>query len=56
VIERRTQDVGRERQRAAARQTLYQRKVDQAYEDWARQLRDRAYVEVRLGGANSKPD
>ena len=48
VVERRTQDVGRERQRAEARQTLFQRKVDQAYEDWARQLRDKAYVEIRL--------
>ncbi|WP_345251747.1 peptidylprolyl isomerase [Pigmentiphaga soli] len=45
---RRTQDVARDRQRAAARQALFQRKVDQAYEDWARQLRDRAYVENRL--------
>ncbi|OJW87346.1 MAG: hypothetical protein BGO71_28525 [Burkholderiales bacterium 67-32] len=48
VVERRTQDVGRERQRAEARQTLFQRKLDQAYEDWARQLRDKAYVELRL--------
>ncbi len=48
VVERRTQDVGRERQRAEARQTLFQRKLDQAYEDWARQLRDKAYVEFRL--------
>lgn len=48
VVERRTQDVGRERQRAEARKTLFQRKVDQAYEDWARQLRDKAYVEIRL--------
>ncbi|WP_124081667.1 peptidylprolyl isomerase [Pigmentiphaga humi] len=48
VVERRTQDVSRERQRAAARQTLFQRKLDQAYEDWARQLRDKAYVEIRL--------
>jgi peptidyl-prolyl cis-trans isomerase SurA len=53
VTGRRTQDVGRERQRAAARQTLFQRKVDQQYEDWARQLRDRAYVEIRLGGTDA---
>ncbi len=56
VVERRTQDVGRERQRAAARQALFQRKVDQAYEDWARQLRDKAYVDVRLGNAPSPLD
>ncbi|MCK9507987.1 MAG: peptidylprolyl isomerase [Pigmentiphaga sp.] len=49
VEDRRTQDVGRERQRSAARQTLFQRKVDQKYEDWASALRDRAYVEIRLG-------
>lgn len=49
VEDRRTQDVGRERLRAAARQTLFQRKVDQKYEDWASALRDRAYVEIRLG-------
>lgn len=53
VTGRRTQDVGRERQRAAARQTLYQRKVEQQYEDWARQLRDRAYVEIRLGATDA---
>lgn len=55
VTGRRTQDVGRERQRAAARQAIYQRKVDQQYEDWARQLRDRAYVEVRLGPNTDAP-
>ncbi|MDX3904546.1 MAG: peptidylprolyl isomerase [Pigmentiphaga sp.] len=53
VVERRTQDIGRERQRAAARQALFQRKLDQAYEDWARQLRDKAYVEIRLGGESA---
>jgi peptidyl-prolyl cis-trans isomerase SurA len=31
-----------------ARQTLRERKADEAYEDWLRQLRDRAYVEYRL--------
>ena len=32
----------------AARQTLRERKADEAYQDWLRQLRDRAYVEYRL--------
>ncbi|WP_299450498.1 peptidylprolyl isomerase [uncultured Pigmentiphaga sp.] len=54
VIERRTQDVGRERQRQAARQALFQRKLDQLYEDWARELRDKAYVEIRLGDSPSE--
>jgi peptidyl-prolyl cis-trans isomerase SurA len=48
VIERGTQDVSKERRRLAARQTLRARKADEAYQEWVRQLRDRAYVEVRL--------
>ena len=47
VEERRQQDVGKERQRLTARQELRARKSDEAYEDWLRQLRDRAYVEYR---------
>jgi peptidyl-prolyl cis-trans isomerase SurA len=48
VLERGTQDVSKERRRLAARQTLRARKSDEAYQEWIRQLRDRAYVEVRL--------
>ena len=48
VLERRVQDVSSERQRAAARQILRERKLDEAYQDWLRQARDRAYVELRL--------
>ena len=48
VLERRVQDVSAERQRAAARQMLRERKLDEAYQDWLRQARDRAYVELRL--------
>ncbi|WP_291992183.1 peptidylprolyl isomerase [Candidatus Accumulibacter sp. ACC003] len=48
VLERRVQDVSNERQRSAARQTLRDRKRDEAYQDWLRQTRDRAYVELRL--------
>lgn len=48
VLERRLQDASRERQRLAARQALRERKADEAYQEWLRQLRDRAYVEVRL--------
>lgn len=48
VLERGTQDVSKERQRLTARQTLRARKSDEAYQEWVRQLRDRAYVEVRL--------
>lgn len=48
VIERRIQDVTDERKRNAARQALRQRKAEQSYEDWLRQLRDSTYVDYRL--------
>ncbi len=48
VVERRLQDVSSDRLRAAARQVLRERKLDEAYQDWLRQIRDRAYVEYRL--------
>ncbi|MCX7897365.1 MAG: peptidylprolyl isomerase [Rhodocyclaceae bacterium] len=48
VLERKTAVPGSERQRLLARQALRERKADEAYEDWLRQLRDRAYVEYRL--------
>jgi peptidyl-prolyl cis-trans isomerase SurA len=48
VLERGTQDVSKERRRLAARQTLRARKSDEAFQEWVRQLRDRAYIEVRL--------
>ncbi|MQY51488.1 molecular chaperone SurA [Rhodocyclus tenuis] len=48
VLERRVQDVSSDRQRMAARQALRERKFDDAYQDWLRQARDRAYVELRL--------
>ena len=48
VLERRVQDVSSDRQRAAARQVLRERRLDEAYQDWLRMARDRAYVEYRL--------
>jgi peptidyl-prolyl cis-trans isomerase SurA len=48
VLERGSQDVSKDRQRLAARQTLRARKSDEAYQEWVRQLRDRAYIEMRL--------
>lgn len=47
VMERRV-DVSQERVRQNARQALRERKADEAYQDWLRQMRDRAYVEYRL--------
>ncbi len=48
VIERRSQDMSREAARMKARQEIKARKADEAYQDWLRELRDRAYVEYRL--------
>ena len=48
VLERRVEDASPERQRLAARMALRERKSDEAYQDWLRQMRDRAYVEYRL--------
>ena len=48
VLERRDEDMSKERQRLSARQALRARKSDEAYQEWLRQLRDRAYVEYRL--------
>jgi peptidyl-prolyl cis-trans isomerase SurA len=47
VLERRTQDITAERQRQEARQAMRQRKSEEAFQDWVRQMRDRAYVEIK---------
>ena len=52
VLERRVQDVSDDRQRLMARQVLRERKMDEAYQDWLRQARDRAYVDLRLEDNN----
>ena len=46
----RTQDVTDENRRAQARQLITQRKSEEEYERFIRQLRNDAYVESRLGG------
>jgi peptidyl-prolyl cis-trans isomerase SurA len=48
VEQRRSADVSLERQRMQARLALRERKADEAYQEWLRQLRDRTYVELRL--------
>jgi peptidyl-prolyl cis-trans isomerase SurA len=48
VNERRTEAASTERARQQARQALRDRKSDEAYQDWLRQLRDRTYVEYRI--------
>lgn len=48
VLERRSADMSPERRRLQARQALRERKSEEAYQEWLRQLRDQAYVELRL--------
>ena len=48
VDARRKQDVTLERARFKLRNELKQRKAEEQYDDWLRQLRDRAHVEIRL--------
>jgi peptidyl-prolyl cis-trans isomerase SurA len=47
VLERKSEDVTKEKERTQARQVMRERKLQEAFEDWARQVRDRAYVEFR---------
>jgi peptidyl-prolyl cis-trans isomerase SurA len=51
VTDRRTDESPIERNRLAARQALRDRKGEEAYLEWIRQLRDRTYVEYRLDDA-----
>jgi peptidyl-prolyl cis-trans isomerase SurA len=48
VLGRRKQDISADRERTQAQLAIRQRKSDEAFQDWVRQTRDRAYVEVRL--------
>ncbi|HSY26099.1 MAG TPA: peptidylprolyl isomerase, partial [Burkholderiaceae bacterium] len=47
VLGHKNDEVSPERQRLLARQVIHARKLDEASLDWVRQLRDRAYVEIR---------
>ena len=48
VLERKKQDMGEAQRRSVARALLRQRKSEEAFDDWLRQLRDSTYVEYRL--------
>ena len=48
VLGRRVAPVGADRLKLQARQVLRERKADEAYQEWLRQLRDRTYVQIRL--------
>jgi len=48
VLERRDQDMTAQRREFTVRQELKQRRADEIYDDWLRQLRDRASIQIRL--------
>ena len=48
VQERKTEGISEDRKRAVARNAIRARKGEEAYQDWMRQTRDRAFVEMRL--------
>ena len=48
VMDRKTEQASADRNRITARQMLRDRKLDEAMQEWLRQLRDRTYVEYRL--------
>ena len=48
VIERRSADVSEQQERQQARMAIGTFKSDEQYQDWLRQLRDRAFIEYRL--------
>jgi peptidyl-prolyl cis-trans isomerase SurA len=54
VLERKSDEVSPERQRLIARQAIRDRKLEEATQDWLRQLRDRAYVEYRFDNSDTQ--
>lgn len=48
VLERRQQDISEEARRNMAMQILHQRRFDEELQKWQRELRDEAFVEVRI--------
>jgi peptidyl-prolyl cis-trans isomerase SurA len=48
LLGRRVADMTDDRKRLEAKKALRDKKSDEAYQEWLRQLRDRAYVEYRL--------
>lgn len=48
VLERRKQDMTEQAARIKARKEIQQRKVEEAYQDWLHEIRDQAFVELRL--------
>lgn len=54
VEERREKDMEDEYRRMQARQVLFQRRVEPAFEDWINQLRGQAYIDNRLDPQSSR--
>ena len=52
MLERRSADVSVEQKKQQARMAIRSFKSDEAFQDWLRQLRDRAYVEYRTESKN----
>jgi peptidyl-prolyl cis-trans isomerase SurA len=48
VVDRREQDMSKDREKLAARQAIRQRKAEDQWQEWVRQQRDKAYVEYHL--------
>ncbi|PLC55411.1 molecular chaperone SurA [Pollutimonas nitritireducens] len=48
VLERRTKNMENEFKRMQARQILFQRRIEPAFEDWLSQLRSQAFIDNRL--------
>jgi peptidyl-prolyl cis-trans isomerase SurA len=48
VLERREQDMTKDREKLAARQAIRLRKSEDQWQEWVRQQRDKAYVEYHL--------
>ena len=51
VLDRRTQDMGEEARRNMAVQLLHQRRFEEELQKWLKEIRDEAFVEIRLPGA-----
>lgn len=48
VVDRRSQDMSEEFRKGRARQMLQRRKFDEELDGWLREIRQNAYVEVKL--------
>lgn len=51
VLDRRTQDMGEEARRNMAVQILHERRFEEELQKWLKEIRDEAFVEIRLPGA-----